>query len=131
MVTRLDPKTQLTQTENNLRPLAGAARAAKAALETTSRAGFRPPLTVVAEAAETTARALGVNTPLSYKAHLDTEAIDHRIAGLALHDGDMPLRQLGLGSKRMLTTGLQKTGATRTGHHKYLMKSRWVLNPIA
>ena len=31
-----------------------------------------------------------------------------RVGGLALHDGEMPLRQLGLGSKRMLTTGLQK-----------------------
>ena len=37
-----------------------------------------------------------------------SDAINVRIGGLALHDGEMPLRQLGLGSKRMLTTGLQK-----------------------
>jgi hypothetical protein len=30
------------------------------------------------------------------------------IGGLSLHDGEMPLRQLGLGSRRMLTTGLQR-----------------------
>ena len=38
-----------------------------------------------------------------------------RIGGLSLHDGEMPLRRLGLGSKRMLTTGLQKQ-ALRTPH---------------
>ena len=43
-----------------------------------------------------------------YKAQLDSEAINVRIGALALHDGVMPLRQLGLGSKRMLMTGLQK-----------------------
>jgi len=57
---------------------------------------------------EATARTLGVNVASSYKAHLDAEAINVRIGGLAIHDGEMPLRQLGLGSKRMLTTGLQK-----------------------
>ena len=62
----------------------------------------------MARTAESTARALGVNVTTSYKAHLDTDAINVRFAGLSLHDGDMPLRQLGLGSKRMLTTGLQK-----------------------
>ena len=99
--------SQLTDTENITSSLAGAARAAKAALEARRErdlTGFDE----VAGNAETTARALGVNVAASYKAHLDTDAINVRIAGLALHDGSMPLRQLGLGSKRMLTTGLQK-----------------------
>ena len=98
--------SQLTETENITSSLAGAARAAKAALEdrrTDDLTGFDD----VAGTAETTARALGVNVAVSYKAHLDTDAINVRMAGLALHDGDMPLRRLGLGSKRMLTTGLQ------------------------
>ena len=99
--------SQLTETEDITSSLAGAARAAKAALEERREqdlTGFDE----VAGAAERTARTLGVNVAASYKAHLDTDAINVRIAGLALHDGDMPLRQLGLGSKRMLTTGLQK-----------------------
>ena len=99
--------SQLTDTENITSSLADAARAAKAALEARRErdlTGFDE----VAGNAETTARALGVNVAASYKAHLDTDAINVRIAGLALHDGNMPLRQLGLGSKRMLTTGLQK-----------------------
>lgn len=105
---------QLTEAENITASLAGAARAAKAALEA-RRAQDLAAFDEVAGAAETTARALGVNVATSYKAHLDTDAINVRMAGLALHDGDMPLRQLGLGSKRMLTTGLQKQ-ALRSPH---------------
>lgn len=106
--------SQLTETESITSSLAEAARAAKSALEARreeSLTGFDE----VAETAETTARGLGVNITASYKAHLDTDAINVRMAGLALHDGDMPLRQLGLGSKRMLTTGLQKQ-ALRAPH---------------
>lgn len=98
---------QLAETENITSSLAGAARAAKAALEA-RRADDLTEFDAVAGTAETTARALGVNVAVSYKAHLDTDAINVRMAGLTLHDGDMPLRRLGLGSKRMLTTGLQK-----------------------
>lgn len=99
--------SQLTETENISSSLAGAARAAKAALET-RRAQDLTGFDAVAETAEATARDLGVNVAASYNAHLDTEAINVRLAGLTLHDGNMPLRLLGLGSKRMLTTGLQK-----------------------
>ncbi len=106
--------TQLTETENISSSLAEAGRAAKAALEARRDAdlgGFDE----AAGKAETTARALGVRVAASYKAHLDTDAINVRVAGLTLHDGDMPLRQLGLGSKRMLMTGLQKQ-ALRAPH---------------
>lgn len=106
--------SQLTETENITSSLAGAARAAKAALEL-RRADDLTSFDAVAAAAEKTARSLGVNVSASYKAHLDTDAINVRMAGLALHDGNMPLRQLGLGSKRMLTTGLQKQ-ALRSPH---------------
>lgn len=99
--------SQLTDTENISASLAGAARAAKSALDE-RRADDLAGFDTVAATAETAARNLGVNVVASYKAHLDTDAINVRVAGLALHDGDMPLRQLGLGSKRMLTTGLQK-----------------------
>ena len=106
--------SQLTENENITSSLADAARAAKAALED-RRARDLTEFDKVATIAEATARTLGVNVAASYKAHLDSDAINVRIAGLALHDGDMPLRQLGLGSKRMLTTGLQKQ-ALRAPH---------------
>ena len=106
--------SRLTETENITSSLAGAARAARAALED-RREQDLVPFDEVAQIAETTARALGVNVAASYKAHLDTDAVNVRTTGLALHDDDMPLRQLGLGSKRMLTTGLQKR-ALHTPH---------------
>ena len=106
--------SQLTENDNITSSLADAARAAKAALEV-RRAYDLTEFDEVARTAEATARTLGVNVAASYKAHLDSEAINVRIAGLALHEGDMPLRQLGLGSKRMLTTGLQKQ-ALRAPH---------------
>jgi energy-coupling factor transporter ATP-binding protein EcfA2 len=98
---------QLTETENISSSLAEAARAAKAAMEA-HRGESLTKFDQVAKTVETTARTLGVNVASSYKAQLDSDAINVRVAGLAIHDGDMPLRQLGLGSKRMLTTGLQK-----------------------
>lgn len=104
----------LTDAVNLSLSLAEASRAAKTALDG-RRAESLAKFDTVAGTAEATARSLGVNVSSSYRAHLDTEAISIHVGGLALHDGDMPLRQLGLGSKRMLTTGLQKQ-ALRTGH---------------
>jgi putative ATP-dependent endonuclease of the OLD family len=98
---------QLTETENISSSLADAGRAAKAALETHRNENLAK-FDEVAKTVEVTARSLGVSVASSYKAQLDSDAINVRIAGLAIHDGEMPLRQLGLGSKRMLTTGLQK-----------------------
>lgn len=99
--------SQLTGKDKIAFSLANAARAAKAALDarrTQDLANFDS----VARTAEKMARELGVVVASSYKAHLDSEAINVRLGGLSLHDGDVPLRQLGLGSKRILTTGLQK-----------------------
>jgi putative ATP-dependent endonuclease of the OLD family len=105
---------QLTETENISSSLADAGRAAKAALEARRNENLKK-FDEVAKTVEATARTLGVNVASSYKAQLDSDAINVRIAGLAIHDGEMPLRQLGLGSKRMLTTGLQKN-SLRTPH---------------
>lgn len=99
--------TRLTKQDDMASPLVDAARAAKTALEhqRTEKLGS---FDSVAALAQKTAVALGVVVNTQYKAHLDSDALNVRVAGLTLHDGDMPLRQLGLGSKRMLTTGLQK-----------------------
>lgn len=106
--------SHLTGDETIASSLADAGRAAKAALET-CRSDQLARFDEVARTAEQTARDLGVNVASEYKAQLDSEAINVRIGGLALHDGEMPLRQLGLGSKRMLITGLQKS-SLRTPH---------------
>ncbi len=99
--------SRLTETESISLTLVEAGRAAKAALDT-HRAQSLSQFDAVAQSAEKTARSLGVNVATAYKAHLDADSINIRLGSLALHDGEMPLRQLGLGSKRMLTTGLQK-----------------------
>lgn len=62
----------------------------------------------VASQAEATARTLGVPVNDSFKAQLDLNAISIRPSGLTLHDGSIPLRQLGLGSRRMLLCGIQQ-----------------------
>ena len=98
--------SRMTDTESLSLTLAEAGRAAKAALEN-EREQSLSQFDGIARKAEATARRLGVHVGTGYKAHLDADAIDVRVGGLALHDGEMPLRQLGLGSKRMLTTGLQ------------------------
>jgi len=105
---------QMTDAESISSSLAQAGRAAKAAFEA-RRNEFLTKFDEVARTAETTARSLGVNVASSYKAHLDSDVVNVRMGGLALHDGEMPLRQLGLGSKRMLTTGVQKDNS-RTPH---------------
>lgn len=105
---------QLTTEENITSLLADAGRAAKEALNS-RRQNDLTNFDDVARKAEVTARDLGVFVVSSYKAQLDTEVMNIRVGGLSLHDGEMPLRQLGLGSKRMLTTGLQKQ-ALRAPH---------------
>ena len=105
---------QLTESEDVSTSLAHAGRAAKSALEE-RRESHLGPFDEAADKAESTARALGVRVSNSYKSQLDTDAVNVRVGGLSLHDGDMPLRQLGLGSKRMLTIGMQKE-ALQTPH---------------
>ena len=106
--------SRLTETDSLSLTLAEAGRAAKAALEK-DRSKSLSQFDGIAQKAEDTARSLGVNVATAYKAHLDADAINVRLGGLALHDGEMPLRQLGLGSKRVLTTGLQ-TQTLRAPH---------------
>ena len=104
----------LTDAESLSLSLADAGRAARAALDS-DRARSLAKFDAIAATAEETARSLGVNVATAYKSHLDARAISVQLGGLALHDGEMPLRQLGLGSKRILTTGLQKQ-ALHTPH---------------
>ena len=106
--------SRLTEGDGIPASLAEAARAAKGALNQQRQQALAK-FDAVAAKAEAAAKALGVPVAHAYKADLDSDGINIRLGGLAIHDGDVPLRQLGLGSKRMLTTGLQKEG--REGPH--------------
>jgi hypothetical protein len=106
--------SRLTGGENIPAALAEAGRAAKATLSQ-RRDDALTKFDEVAQAAETTAKDMGVNVGAAYRAGLDSDGLKVRLGGLALHDGEIPLRQLGLGSKRMITTGLLRN--VRQGAH--------------
>ncbi|MCC6808076.1 MAG: AAA family ATPase [Deltaproteobacteria bacterium] len=85
------------------RMLAEAGRAARVRM----REGHHPLLTLAAKRAQETGASLGVRPLIAYQPHLDAEAITPGVGGLALHDGDVPVRRAGLGTRRLLAVGLQ------------------------
>ena len=98
---------KITESDDLSTSLVGATRAARHSLDG-QRATTLKNFDVAAEKSEAVARGLGVPVEHAYKAHLDLGSSSIRIGGLTLHDGDVPLRQLGLGSRRMLLCGIQK-----------------------
>lgn len=98
---------RITESDNLNESLVDATRAARNSLDG-QRAVALKNFDAAAAKSETVAKKLGVPVDASFKAHLDLASISIRVGGLTLHDGDMPLRQLGLGSRRMLLCGIQK-----------------------
>jgi hypothetical protein len=98
---------KITESDNLNESLVEATRAARSSLDG-QRASVLKKFDAAATKAEQVAKGLGVPVRHEYKAHLDLNTISIRIGGLTLHDGDIPLRQLGLGSKRMLLCGIQQ-----------------------
>jgi ABC-type multidrug transport system ATPase subunit len=100
---------KLTEAQSLNELLANASRTARASLDTDRPVSLKN-FDAAAEQSQDIAKQLGVPVADAYKAHLDLAAINLKVGGLALHDGDIPLRQLGLGSRRMLLCGIQKMG---------------------
>lgn len=100
---------KLTDAQNLNESLANASRTARSSLDK-DRAVALKNFDEAAQTSEKVAKLLGVPVIDAYKAHLDLGSINLKIGGLTLHDGDMPLRQLGLGSRRMLLCGIQQKG---------------------
>jgi predicted ATP-dependent endonuclease of OLD family len=97
---------KITEADNLNESLVNATRAAHSSLDKN-----RSTLIKFDEAAtksENVAKRFGIAVNNSYRANLDLSSISIRSGGLALHDGDIPLRQLGLGSRRILLCGIQK-----------------------
>lgn len=103
--------SRITESENILGLLSEASRAAKESLNA-DRGEKLVSFDSAAKVAEDIAKKFGV--PVSeegaYRAQLDTGVINIRAGGLSLHDQNIPLRRLGLGSRRMLTFGIQQEG---------------------
>lgn len=98
---------RITESDNLNESLVDATRAARNSLDG-QRAVALKNFDAAAAKSEAVAKKLGVPVDASFKAHLDLASISIRVGGLTLHDGDMPLRQLGLGSRRILLCGIQK-----------------------
>lgn len=105
---------KLTDTQNLNESLVNASRIARNSLDN-NREGTLKSFDEAAQISQAVAKLLGVPVADKYKAHLDLNSINIKIGGLTLHDGDMPLRLLGLGSRRMLLCGIQQTGL-QAGH---------------
>jgi len=100
---------KLTEAQSLNDLLANASRTARASLDADRPVTLKN-FDVAAGKSQDIARLLGVPVSDAYKAHLDLASINLKAGGLALHDGDIPLRQLGLGSRRMLLCGIQRKG---------------------
>lgn len=100
---------KLTEAQSLNELLANASRTARTSLDA-DRPNTLKNFDAAASKAQQIAKLLGVPVAQAYKAHLDLNSINLKVGGLALHDGDVPLRQLGLGSRRMLLCGIQKVG---------------------
>lgn len=100
---------KVTETQSLNELLANASRTARTSLDV-DRSITLKNFDAAAAKSQELAKSLGVPVRDTYKAHLDLASINLKVGGLALHDGDMPLRQLGLGSRRMLLCGIQTVG---------------------
>lgn len=100
---------KLTEAQSLNELLANASRTARASLDTDRPKALKN-FDAAAVKSQEVAKILGVTVMEGYKAHLDLSSVNLKVGGLALHDGDIPLRQLGLGSRRMLLCGIQKMG---------------------
>ena len=105
---------KLTEAQSLNELLANASRTARASLDAERPISLKN-FDAAAEKSQDIAKLLGVPVLDVYKAHLDLASINLKVGGLALHDGDIPLRQLGLGSRRMLLCGIQRIGLAE-GH---------------
>ena len=100
---------KLTEAQSLTELLATASRTVKTSLDDVREESLKN-FDAAATKSQGIARILGVPVLEGYKAHLDLSSINLKVGGLALHDGEIPLRQLGLGSRRMLLCGIQKMG---------------------
>lgn len=65
-------------------------------------------LCAAADKAKLAGEELGVTARSEYRPSLDVRAISVGEGGLALHDGEIPLRRAGLGTRRLLSMAMQR-----------------------
>jgi predicted ATP-dependent endonuclease of OLD family len=93
-------------TEETAARLAGAYRTARDSADFSDI----PELIDSANRAEATAKSLGAYVDRGYQPGLELGRSGFSSGSIALHDGGIPLRQAGLGTKRLATLAVQKSG---------------------
>ena len=91
--------------------LAGVTRKARAGLKKDSL----KPLEETAAKVEALAKDVGVKPTSSFCPHLDINSMTVSAGALSLHDGDVPLRRSGLGTRRLLAVAMQREAASQHG----------------
>lgn len=72
-------------------------------------------LTAAAKRVEELGKNLGVATKNSLVPHLDATSLSVASGALALHDGKVPTRRSGLGTRRLLAVAMQREAAAQSG----------------
>lgn len=104
--------TRLTESGDGVSAvLAEATRQARAGLKTDSL----DKLTAAAQKVEALAKNLGVSPQNALVPHLDASALSVAAGALSLHDGKVPTRRAGLGTRRLLAVAMQHEAAAQSG----------------
>jgi energy-coupling factor transporter ATP-binding protein EcfA2 len=90
--------------------LADAGRAARAVLADAPPERF-PKLNAATDTVARIGTNIGVAAKTGYRAQLDVDAASPGASGLSLHDGQIPLRRAGLGTRRLLAVAMQREAA--------------------
>ncbi len=94
--------------------LAGAARAARIALAESDPQKLAE-LRFAAESAQKVGAEFGVAPKEKYHPRLDVQSVSVGAGGLSLHDGEVPVRRAGLGTRRLLAVAMQREVAKKGG----------------
>ncbi|HHL40508.1 MAG TPA: hypothetical protein ENJ37_08375 [Deltaproteobacteria bacterium] len=94
--------------------LAEAGRAARSALADVPHEKLSS-LRQAALRARQAGKEMGVAPTAEYKPHLDVQAVSVGLGGVSLHDGEVPLRRAGLGTRRLLAVAMQREVAKAGG----------------
>ena len=91
--------------------LAQASRAARQTMEPESL----PALQAAADRVQTLGQHVGVQPKEGYRPRLDVQSVDINSGGVSLHDGDIPVRRAGLGTRRLVTLALERDAISKGG----------------
>lgn len=72
-------------------------------------------LTAAAQKVEELGKVLGVSPKNSLIPHLDASSLSVSAGALSLHDGNVPTRRAGLGTRRLLAIAMQREAAAQSG----------------